>query len=367
MIYLFADVLGRSGGIETYLHALATHLNSTQTPFRIVVSENSRCPLLVELEAQGVTVIRQPHVPGDRWHVRKRLLVRRTARMLKPGDWVYCVRQPMPEIYLMLVRAVHRKGARIAASWMFAPVYLPPPPGRLGRKFCQAVAETDRVISVSNCNVPEFAKIYGYRGPVSVVRYHNLPVICTALPLPPGPPWRIGFIGRVDIVQKNLDVILNAFELLEKRRSDISFHIYGDGSDIAALRALAESKGLQDKVFLHGAYDHRSDLAAIIASCHLFIYTSRFEGGPCFSLLELLQAGRFVVASPVGGIPDIYVGHDEAGILVNDQDVVGIADALDTAIDRIAEGAISIKAIRARYDSEFTMEHADAAWRAALA
>ncbi len=349
------------------MHALATRLQSTGTPFRIVVSENAISPLLIELEGQGVTVIRQPYVPGDRWHIRKRLLVLRVAKLLKPGDWVYCVRQPLAEIYLMLVRAVHRKGARIAASWAFAPVHLPPPPGRLGKKLKQAVAETDRVISVSHCNVPEFASVYDYHGPVSVVRYHNLPMIPTPLPLPPGPPWRIGFIGRVDIAQKNLDVILDAFERLLQRRPDVSFHVYGDGNDIPTLRALAENKGLQDKVVLHGAYDHRRDLAEIIESCHLFIYTSRFEGGPCFSLLELLQAGRFVVASPVGGIPDIYADHPEAGILVGSQDVAGIADALDSAIGRIAEGTISVEAVRARYDTEFTMEHADAAWRAALA
>lgn len=367
MIYLFADVLGRSGGIETYLHALATHLHATGTPFRVVVSENAPCPLLLDLEAKGIDVMRQRYVPGDRWHVRQRLLVRRMARMLKPGDWVYCVRQPMPEIYLMLVRAVHRRGARIAASWAFAPVHLPPPPGRLGRKVRQAVAETDRVISVAYCTVPEFAAIYDYHGPVHVVRYHNLPMLPQPLPLPPGPPWRIGFIGRVDIAQKNLDVILDALALLARRRDDATFHVHGDGADVAALRALADAKGLGDSVVLHGAYDHRRDLTTIIEGCHLFIYTSRYEGGPCFSLLELLQAGRFVVASPVGGIPDIYVGHAEAGTLVADQDVAAIAAALDDAIDRIAAGTISADMIRARYDAEFTLAHADAAWRAALA
>lgn len=367
MIYLFADVLNRSGGIETYLHALGTHLHATGTPFRIVVSENEPCPMLSDLEALGVTVIRQRYVPGDRWHVRQRLLVLRMARLLKPEDWVYCVRQPMAEIYLMLVRAVHRKGARVAASWAFAPVHLPPPPGRLGRKLKQAVVETDRVISVSYCNIPEYAAVYDYHGPVSVVRYHNLPLVPAALPLPPGPPWRIGFIGRVDIAQKNLDVILDAFALLVERRPDVTFNIHGDGKDVATLKDLVGRKNLQGQVFLHGPYDHRRDLAAIVGSCHLFIYTSRFEGGPCFSLLELMQAGRFVVASPVGGIPDIYTDHPEAGILVGDQDTAGIADALDTAIGRIADGAISIDAIRGRYDAEFTMAHAHAAWESALA
>lgn len=366
MIHLFSDILGKTGGIETYLHALGSHLHQTGIPFRIAVVENAPCPLLIDLEAKGIEVDRQPYVPGDRFHLRQRLAIYRLARRLNPGDWVYCVRQPMPEIYLALVRAVHRRGARIAASWMFAPRHLPPPPGRLGRSFVRAVAETDRVIAVAHCNVPEFRDVYGYQGPVSVVRYHNMPILAAPVPMPAGPIWRIGFLGRVDIAQKNLDVILEAFGLLAARRGDVSLHIHGDGGDIETLRALANTMGLSDRVTLHGRYDHRSDLAAIVADTHLFLYTSRWEGGPCFSLLELLQAGRFVVTSPVGGIPDIYSDHPEAGVMVADDDAMAIADAIEQTIGRIAAGQIDPGAIRARYDKEFTMDHAHAAWRQAL-
>jgi glycosyltransferase involved in cell wall biosynthesis len=366
VIHLFADILGRSGGIETYLHALATHLLEENVPFRIVVSENAPCPLLVELEAQGVEVDRQPVVPGDRWLIRKRLLVWRLARKLKADDWVFCVRQPLPGIYLQLVRAVHRRKAKIAASWMFAPRFLPPPAGALGRKFNTAVAETDRVISVAHCNVPEFREVYGYEGPVSVVRYHNLPILDAALPLPPGPPWRIGFLGRVDIAQKNLDVILEAFELVTKRRSDLLLDIHGDGSDLDRLQAMIDEKKLSGFVTLHGGYDHRRDLAEIVAARHVFLYTSRWEGGPCFSLMELLQAGRFVITSPVGGIPDIYAGREEAGVMVADQDVTAIADAIDAAISALQDGGIDGGKIRERYEEEFTMAHAHTAWAEAL-
>ena len=200
-----------------------------------------------------------------------------------------------------------------------------------------------------------------------MVRYHNMPILAAPVPLPAGPPWRIGFLGRVDIAQKNLDVILAAFDLLAHRRADVSLHIHGDGGDVAKVRALAAERGLADRVTLHGAYDHRRDLAAIVAASHLFIYTSRWEGGPCFSLLELLQAGRYVVTSPVGGIPDIYAGRPEAGMMVADHDATGIADALDRAIDQIAAGQIAPATIRARYEEEFTMDHAHHAWLEALA
>jgi glycosyltransferase involved in cell wall biosynthesis len=365
VIYLYSDILGARGGIETYLHALAAKLHQDGIPFQIAVSENGRADFLDELSGLGIEVYRQPPVPGDRWHLRKRLLIRHVARRLKPGDWVYCVRQPMPELYLPLVSAVHRRGARIAASWMFAPEFLLPPE-RHAAAFRRAVAETDAVISVSRCTARQFREFYGYQGKVYVVRYHNAEHFSAPLPLPPSPPFRIGFMGRIDIRQKNLDTILKTFAELARRREDVELHIYGGGPDEAQLAELVAALGLGGKVVLHGPYDQRKDLEPIIRQCHLFIYTSRFEGGPCFSLLELLQAGRFVVTSPVGGIPDIYEGRPEIGTLVPSDDPDAIARALENALDRIASGAVDGDRIRARYDEEFTMDIAQREWLAAL-
>src|ERR1700722_7790266 len=109
-IHLFADVLGGFGGIETYLDALARCLWADGWPVRIAVSLNAPAPFLDVWEAIGLPIYRQRSVPGDGGQVRQRLLVRHVASRLLPGDWVYCVRQPMPEIYLSLVRAVHRRG-----------------------------------------------------------------------------------------------------------------------------------------------------------------------------------------------------------------------------------------------------------------
>ena len=365
MIYLYNDVVFRAGGIETYLHALAIHLQQQGIPFRVAVSEQEPSPVIEELVERGIDVYRQSRVRGDRWHVRKRLLNRWLCFQLVPGDWVYCVRQPMPELYLGLVRAVHRRRARIAASWIFAPKDLAVP-AYLQEQFRQAVKETDAVISVAHCTVGQFEKVYGYAGPVKVVPYHNIEVCDAPLPLPPSPPFRIGYMGRIEIVQKNLDTILRAFRELAKRRTDVELHIHGGGPDEARFWAMAEAAGLGNRLQLHGPYDHRRDLRRIIASCHLFIYSSRFEGGPCLSLLELLQAGRFVVTSPVGGIPDIYENRPHLGAMVEPEDQAGIVAALEDGLQRVASETIDQAAMRAHYDSHFNIAAAHRAWLDAL-
>ncbi len=369
MIYLYSDILTQAGGIETYLHALATKLHAEGIPSHVAVSEKraweAPCEILDDLEAKGIDVYRQPYVPGDRWHVRKRLLMAWLWWQLEPGDWVYCVRQPIPELYLSLVRLVHDRGAKIAASWMFAPEFLVPEPPHY-EPFCRAVEETDRVISVSECTAHQFEEVYGYEGPVEVVRYHNLPLFDAPVPLPEGPPWRIGYMGRLSIEQKNLDTLLRAFSFLRGDGMDTELHFYGDGPDEAELADLASRLEVEASVTFHGRYDHLTDLPGIMGDNHVFTYTSNYEGGPCFTLLELLQAGRYVVASPVGGIPDIYDGHPEAGLLVDAGDPDQISNALETALRKVEVGDVDPEAIRERYHQEFDMAAAHDDWLGAL-
>lgn len=365
MIYLYSDVITQAGGIETYLHALATKLQEEGIPFRVAVSEQqpreAPCELLDELEEKGIDVYRQSYVPGDRWKVRKRLLMLWLWWQLEPGDWVYCVRQPLGELYLELVRLVHSRGGKLAASWMFAPRFLNPE-SPLYEQYCTAVQETDAVISVSECTKDQFEEVYNYEGSVYTVRYHNLPLFDKPVPHPEGPPWRIGYMGRLSIEQKNLDTLLRAFNNLQQTNIETELNFYGDGDDRAELEQMTHELGLEEVVTFHGRYDHRTDLPDIVAKNHLFVYTSNYEGGPCFTLLELLQAGRYVVASRVGGIPDIYENHPDVGHLIDGKGEESIFRALKEALQRVQRGQVDPAVVRNRYQGEFDMETVHSSW-----
>ncbi|MCP9493199.1 MAG: glycosyltransferase family 4 protein [Pyrinomonadaceae bacterium MAG19_C2-C3] len=365
MIYLFSDVVFRAGGVETYLHALATHLHEEKIPFRIVVAELEPCPLIDELITKGIEVYRQRRLPGDTWLVRQRFMIEWLGTKLRAGDWVFCVRQPMPQIYLRLVRTVHRRRAKIAVSWMLAPEFIPPTPPH-GEKFVRAIEETDAVISVSHCTKHQFADVYGYHSAVEVVPLHNLLFIREPLPLSPIETLKIGFFGRIDIKQKNLDVLVRAFAATRGQRQNVELHLYGHGTEQEQLKEIVANLGVGDAVFFHGGYDHRHDLPRILASCHFFVYPSRYEGGPCFTLLELMQAGRFCVASRVGGIPDLYEGRPHLGLMVEPGNIDELIDALNLALEMIIAGKIDGEAIRARYHEGFDMPSAHRAWMKAL-
>ena len=151
-----------------------------------------------------------------------------------------------------------------------------------------------------------------------------------ALDAPSSAPWThprpyVLAIGR-HVLQKGFDVLLRAVaELGQASPSPFDLLLAGDGAEQAALRALAEDLGLADRVRFVGRVEH-SQALALFAGCLFFVLPSRHEP---FGLvnLEAMAAGKAVIASRVGGVPEIVV-DGETGLLVPAEDVSALAGAL---------------------------------------
>jgi sugar transferase (PEP-CTERM/EpsH1 system associated) len=144
-------------------------------------------------------------------------------------------------------------------------------------------------------------------------------------------PWTahdfvIGTVARVQDI-KNHRALVDAFarlrELLPDQRDRLKLSIVGDGPLLPAVRAQVAALGLQDAVWLPGA---RSDIPAVLRSFSLFTLPSLAEGTPV-SLLEAMASSLPVVASRVGGIPEV-VDDGVHGALVPAGDVAALAAAL---------------------------------------
>ena len=174
----------------------------------------------------------------------------------------------------------------------------------------------------------------------------------------PDSPWAAGdfVIGTVARVQdvKNHACLVEAFARLRAMLPDLAprlkLSIVGDGPLLPAVRRQVADLGLQDAVWLPGA---RSDIKALLHSFSLFALPSLAEGTPV-SLLEAMASGLPVVASRVGGIPEV-VTDGEQGLLVP----VGDADALALALARYARepelGRRHGLAGRTRIEERFSM------------
>jgi glycogen synthase len=132
-------------------------------------------------------------------------------------------------------------------------------------------------------------------------------------------------IGR-HVRQKGFDVLLDAYaELCGRADFDWDLVIAGDGPEHDALVARAEELGLADRVAFPGATDRRQTIGLFKGSS-LFALPSRHEPFGIVNL-EAMAAGRPVVASSVGGVPE-FIEDGVTGLLVPPEDPGALAEAI---------------------------------------
>ncbi len=129
--------------------------------------------------------------------------------------------------------------------------------------------------------------------------------------------------GRLE-EQKGQDVLLDALAEVRQRGLEFVAVLAGDGRLRADLEQRARSLGLEGNVRFPGQVD---DLGPLLAAADAVALPSRWEGMPLV-LLEALARGRPVVASAVGGVPEVATDEEHAR-LVPPGDVAALAGVLE--------------------------------------
>ncbi len=158
-------------------------------------------------------------------------------------------------------------------------------------------------------------------------------------------------IGTVTRLQhaKGVDVFLEMAAMLRERVRDARFVVVGDGPDEEALRSQAERLGLSAACEFAG---RSSDVPGYLARFDVFVLSSRYESHP-LALLEAMAAGVPVVATAVGGVPEI-VRDGVDGVLVPPKDPAAAASAVQGLLtDRDTASRLASSA-RRRYERAFT-------------
>ncbi len=154
--------------------------------------------------------------------------------------------------------------------------------------------------------------------------------------------------------EKDQATLLRAFARVEHDEPRARLAIVGSGTLERDLRRLAGSLGLRRVVFA----GWREDVPALLGAFDAFVLTSRREGLGS-AIVEALVSGRPVVATRVGGIPEL-IQPEVNGVLVEPADVNALATAmLGIAADsdrRRRMGAAAQRDARARFGSERMVE-----------
>lgn len=138
------------------------------------------------------------------------------------------------------------------------------------------------------------------------------------------------FVGNLK-QDKGVMELLQAFTAIAERFSEYQLVIAGSGVMLDMMLQSIQQQGIAEKVMLLGNVAH-NELPALMQYASLVVLPSYHEGVPNV-LLESMAAGTPVVATAVGGIPEI-VEQDVTGILVPSAEPVMLAEALKQALQK---------------------------------
>ncbi|TLY36745.1 MAG: glycosyltransferase family 4 protein [Nitrospirae bacterium] len=160
----------------------------------------------------------------------------------------------------------------------------------------------------------------------------------------------VGTVGRL-VPIKGLEWLLKAAPQVLAQFPQACFVIIGDGPLLGELRQLTSKLGIGLRVVFLGA---REDVPECLAALDLFVLPSLNEGMGRV-LLEAMAVGCPVVATRVGGIPDI-VADGTTGLLVPPRDERALAEAILTLLRDRSRRAAYGEAARRHIDGRFDVE-----------
>jgi glycosyltransferase involved in cell wall biosynthesis len=163
----------------------------------------------------------------------------------------------------------------------------------------------------------------------------------------------IGMVGHV-LPHKGYDELIRAIALIREKAPASRCVIVGKilrESYLASLRQLARELSIEDRLVWAGV---QQDVMPILHAIDLFVLPSRTEGLP-ITILEAMAAGRPVVATTVGGIPEL-VRHGETGLLVPPKDPQRLAEAMLALLHGQTSARAMGTAGRALVAASFTVE-----------
>ena len=155
-------------------------------------------------------------------------------------------------------------------------------------------------------------------------------------------------VGRLE-PQKNPLLLLQAFAELKDPRAHLV--LSGEGSLRERLQAYAQAHKLCDRVHLIGK---QNNVPSVLAASDIFVLASNWEGNP-LAVMEAMAAGLPVIATRVGGVPELVQSGDQ-GLLVQAGDRMEFAAAMSSLLYDAETRQAMGRAAQRRAVREFKVE-----------
>jgi len=226
--------------------------------------------------------------------------------------------------------------------------------GRLAGRYAQRLFGVSRDIAdeLRTCRIAATEKIAVAPNGIDIARFRD----CTAgaeirqeFGIPPSAPL-VGAVGRLAEIKRH-DLLIRAFARVLRRLPDARLLLVGDGPERCPLEQLAAKLLPADCVRFAG---RQASPERFLKSMDVMALTSRSEGMP-LAVLEAWAAGTPVVATRVGGIPEL-IADGETGLLVDFGNVDRLAASIERLLlDRMLAARIAAAAAK-QADERYSLE-----------
>ncbi|MCX9085638.1 MAG: glycosyltransferase family 4 protein [Candidatus Methanoperedens sp.] len=325
-LVFFTETTG-IGGAEVYLKILALNLDKEQFDISVAIPKNEGTENFVnEMRSKGISVeyIKRYNFLSNYLYFKKN----------KPDIIHFNV--PFPIFFCCTIAIL--AGSFYSRSKLFATIHLAPPDYRpnlffrsiinfIYRKLAVliTVSNKNKKALITNFDLPEdqIKVIYNCVNIDSVAKYNKeiakdlkdkFSINDSAIVF--------GTVGRLH-KQKGHQYLIEASKKVIEKVPNSIFLFVGTGSEKDRLVHIIEENNIKEHFRFVG---FQEDLPEILALIDIFVLPSISEGLP-FALLEAMAARKPVIATNVGGVPEIITDHYN-GIVVEPRDANGLANAM---------------------------------------
>ncbi|SCY71710.1 glycosyltransferase family 4 protein [Microvirga guangxiensis] len=321
---LIVDLSKRHGGVDTRVIDIAVSLRDRCEVKVVVLQDSQVAKLLQRSGVETYSIKRRRHDP------RIVLDIMQAARAFQPD--VIDAHNPQSQLWGALAAKLSR--VRTAVATVHS-IYGVAHRGFLRQHAHEGVLHLCRMLGLRFIVVSKSIQVYLMSLGISPSRitlsYNGVPTqpyhscersIRRSLNIPDA-QFLVGMVGRIQKV-KGYDILVSAISRLRERGCYVQVVIAGEGTEEDELRRLIRESDLGSHIHFIG---FRKDVASVMAEIDVLCMPSRSEGLP-YTALEAASAGLPLVATRVGGIPEVFIDRETA-LLVAPNDVEAIADALE--------------------------------------
>jgi len=348
LVYLITQ--GVMGGAQTHIRHLALSLRDR---YDVHVAIGDREFLWRQLQEEGIPVHHLPllvrPVAPDRDVGALQQIVELFKRLQPDLVSTHCSKAGL--LGRLAARLCHIPAIYTPHGWAFSDGV--PEAQRRSYLIVERIASrwSEKIICVSDYELQLALRHHVGGGPRLITIHNGMPPISDDLQARPGggEPVRLVMVARF-AEPKDHRLLITA---ISQVRTNNAFRLLliGDGPLVEQCKGLAARLGVIDRTIFLGA---RADVAAQLATAHIFVLTTRWEGFPR-SILEAMRAGLPVIASDVGGSKESVL-EGETGFLIPRGDLETLKTRLVTLIDEPDLRALMGSSGRNRFLNNFTFD-----------